>query len=231
MIRYTSTRYVLELEQVKVSAQPWRANSSALPVTSVPRTSFFSVPAILGRHSFVDWIGTALSFGTGRSDGVLFRKAFEAVADEDWERLGEVAELAVAFRPTSEIATEQTGQGDAFLTTTRAIWPAPALDHLTPAVAHSVAVAAACSAHGITLEDSLLAYLHTFAANLVSAGVRLIPLGQTEGQAALQALEPVVMAARETALATSLDDLGTATPVMDWASMAHETQYTRLFRS
>ena len=77
----------------------------------------------------------------------------------------------------------------------------------------------------------LAAYLHAFAGNLVSAGVRLVPLGQTDGQLALAALEPAVAAAMAAALATPLDDVTSAAPLIDWCSMRHETQYTRLYRT
>ena len=64
------------------------------------------------------------------------------------------------------------------------------------------------------------------------AAVRSVPLGQSDGQIALAALEPAVRQATEAALAvTSLDEVGTATPLLDWCSLRHETQYTRLFRS
>ena len=78
---------------------------------------------------------------------------------------------------------------------------------------------------------ALHAYLHAVTANLISAGVRLIPLGQTDGQRVLAALEPVVAATAQRALATTLDDVGSAAFRADIASMQHETQYTRLFRS
>jgi urease accessory protein len=66
---------------------------------------------------------------------------------------------------------------------------------------------------------------------MVSAGVRLIPLGQTDGQRTLAALMPTITDAAERADVTPLDDLGSATFRADIASMRHETQYTRLFRS
>ena len=72
---------------------------------------------------------------------------------------------------------------------------------------------------------------HALAANLVSAGVRLVPLGQTAGQRVLAALEPVVAATAERALARALDEVGGASFRADLAGMHHETQYTRLFRS
>ncbi len=186
---------------------------------------------VADRGSLAAWIETALLLGSGQSDGVFFRETFHAVADANWDRLAEMAELACAFRASAEMAIESLGQGEAFLATTRAVWAAPALDRLKPPIAYPVAVAAACAAHEIPLTSGLFAYLHGFAANLVSAGVRLIPLGQTDGQAAMRGLENAICCARDKALATPLDDLGTATPIIDWASMRHETQYTRLFRS
>jgi urease accessory protein len=76
-----------------------------------------------------------------------------------------------------------------------------------------------------------LGYLQAFAANLASAGLRLGVIGQTDGQRILAALEPVVAAAVDAALTRDPDDFGGATFAADLASMAHETQYSRLFRS
>jgi urease accessory protein len=92
-------------------------------------------------------------------------------------------------------------------------------------------VAVAAVGHGIAAEPALNAYLHAVTANMISAGVRLIPLGQTDGQRLLAALEPVVAATAARAAATPLDQVGGAAFRADLASMCHETQYTRLFRS
>ncbi len=181
--------------------------------------------------SLVHWIETVLMFGTGRVDGVLFREAWQAAAREDWNTLDELAELGAAFQPTAEIALEARSQGDAFLTATRKAWPAPALERLENGAVYAVAVGLACAAHRIALADGLGAYFHAFAANLVSAGVRLIPLGQSDGQAALAALEPAVAKAENQALSAPLEDIGSMAPLLDIESMKHETQYSRLFRS
>jgi urease accessory protein len=99
------------------------------------------------------------------------------------------------------------------------------------AVALPVAVGVACAGHDIPCEPALGAFLHALTANWISAGVRLIPLGQTDGQRILAALEGVVAATAQRALATPLDEVGSATFRADLATMRHETQYTRLFRS
>jgi urease accessory protein len=84
---------------------------------------------------------------------------------------------------------------------------------------------------GIPMSLALPAFLQSYIANLVIAGVRLIPLGQTDGQLAIAALEQAVLVASAQARNATMDDLGSAAFMVDLSSMAHETQYTRLFRS
>jgi urease accessory protein len=81
------------------------------------------------------------------------------------------------------------------------------------------------------LAPALSAYLHTVTANLISAALRLIPFGQTDGQRVLADLESVVGSTAQAAIATPLDEVGGAAFRADIARMRHETQYTRLFRS
>jgi urease accessory protein len=178
------------------------------------------------------WIAVILSGGGGFCDAVFFVHAHHAIEQDDDKALAAVAELALAFAPSKERHLETTAQGGAFLTATRAAWPCAALNRLgTGACTYPVAVGAASAGHGISLAPALAAYLHALAANLISAGVRLIPLGQTDGQRVLAALEPIVAATAERALVTPLDEVGSAAFRADLASLRHETQYTRLFRS
>jgi urease accessory protein len=181
------------------------------------------------------WLAVVIGQGGAFCDAVFLVHAHHAAAAADDKALREVAELAAAFAPSKERHLETTAQGRAFIEATRAAWPCAAIDRLLAAwdgpIAYPVAVGVAAAGHGIALEAALHAYLHALAANLISAGVRLIPLGQTEGQRLLAALEPVVATAAQRALATKLDDVGGAALRADIASMKHETQYTRLFRS
>ena len=181
------------------------------------------------------WLAVMLGEGGGFCDAVLFAQAHRAAAGADDKALRDVAELAAAFAPTKERHLETTAQGNAFVEATRAAWPCAALDRLKAVwdgpVAYPVAVAVACAGHGVALQPALAAYLQALAANWVSAGVRLVPLGQTDGQRVLAALEPIVAATAGRALVTKLDDLGSAVFRADLASARHETQYTRLFRS
>jgi len=186
-------------------------------------------------ESLKRWLTVMITEGGGFCDAVLFTHAHQAIAAGDDKALRVVAELAGAFAPSRERHLETAAQGRAFVEATRAAWPCAALDRLAAAwdgpVAYPVAVGVAAAGHGVALEPALGGFLHALTANLISAGVRLIPLGQTDGQRLLAAFEPIVAATAARALATSLDRIGGAAFRADLASMHHETQYTRLFRS
>jgi urease accessory protein len=181
------------------------------------------------------WLAVVIGEGGGFCDAVFFVHAHSAVAAGDDDALRDVAELASAFAPSKERHLETTAQGAAFIEATRSAWGCDALDRLAAAwdgpYAYPVAVGVTAAGHGIAVEPALHAFLHAVTANLISAGVRLVPLGQSDGQRVLAALEPVVHATAARALETSLDDVGSAALRADMASQLHETQYTRLFRS
>jgi urease accessory protein len=190
---------------------------------------------IVDAASLQRWLGVVIREGGGFCDAALFANAHRAVANKDEALLRETAELAAALSPSKERHLETTSQGRAFIEAVRAAWPCPALDRLAALwdgpIAYPVAVALTAAGHDVPLSPALHAYSHASAANLISAGVRLIPLGQTDGQRVLAALEPAIAAAAERAIRTPLDEIGGAALRADLASMRHETQYTRLFRS
>jgi urease accessory protein len=181
-----------------------------------------------------DWVGWIVRHGALFADAVLLAHALRAAEAGDDAALDEVAELAAAMRGTAEMALESRQQGASFLSTAQAVWPHPRVGAFVsrcaaqPALPVAVALLAAGS---VPRTAALGAYLHAAMANLVSAGVRLIPLGQTDGQRCIAALAGAVEDTVARALATPLDELATAAPMVDWTSMRHETQYTRLFRS
>ena len=190
--------------------------------------------SVADRDALIDYVATVIGQGGGWVDAVLFAQIHAAADDPD--TLARQVELAAAFRGSAETAREAWQQGEAFLRTTRAAWPHPALDRMAETfagrpVAHAAVLAVACAAHGIPVRAGLAACLHGIAANLVSAGVRLIPLGQTDGQMAIALLASQVEAVCDRALRTPLDALGTSAPIVEVCSLRHETQYTRLFRS
>jgi urease accessory protein len=185
--------------------------------------------------TLADWLSLMMSDGAGYCDAILFVQTHRTVRDGDAAALRAVAELAAAFSPTKERHLETTAQGRAFRDAIRGAWPCDAIGMLDAAwdgpLAYPVAVGATCAGHGIAVAVALPAFLHAVAANWISAGVRLVPLGQTDGQRVLGAMEDVIMKTTQRSLAASLDDIGGAALRADMASMRHETQYTRLFRS
>ena len=186
------------------------------------------------------WLSAMLTDGAGFGDGVFLAHAHRAAEAGDYAALHEVAELAAAFVPSRERQLETSTQGRAFLATARAAWSSPELEQLLShrqdefgqgTLVYPVAVGLVAAAHGIALQPTLHAFLHAVVSNWISAGSRLIPLGQTDSQRVLAALESVVAATAERAIRAALDELGSATFRADLASLRHETQYTRLFRS
>ena len=123
----------------------------------------------------------------------------------------------------------------AFVDIARSAWSCNGLDPMIAACAgaivYPIAVGLVSAAHAIPLAPTMHAFLHALSSSWISAGARLIPLGQTDSQRVLALLEPVVVATAKRALDATLDDLGSACFRADLASQRHETQYTRLFRS
>jgi urease accessory protein len=181
------------------------------------------------------WLAAMLTDGAGICDGIFLAHTYRAALSGDDALLADIAELASAFVPSRERQLETTAQGRAFIKIARAAWHNALLDRLVScckaAIVYPVAVGLVSAAHALPLAPTLHAFLHAVTSNWISAGARLVPLGQTDSQRLLAQLEPVVGSTAKRALAASLDDLGSATFRADLASMRHETQYTRLFRS
>jgi urease accessory protein len=192
---------------------------------------------VFDRATLIVWVEGILRYGAGRLDGMCLLAAHRAVAIHDHSRLLEVAELAAAMRGSAELALESTAQGAAFLKAVGSGWPdlidAPALRCLAGAgpLTYPVAVGATAALAGIPETSVLQAYLTAFCGNLVSAALRLAPIGQSDGIAALAALEPTIATLAEQLRRAPFETLGTTALMVDWCSMKHETQETRLFRS
>ncbi|MGH6883872.1 MAG: urease accessory protein UreF [Hypericibacter sp.] len=181
--------------------------------------------AVSDADGLAAWIAGLVEHGSGWTDAVLFKAAFDAAGDS--LALAEVVELAAALAPSSERQRESLGQGEAFLIAARAWGPQP----LAGPVPYCTAVGAVCGAAGIALESALGAWLHAFAANLISVAVRAIPIGQTAGVSVAADLEPIILATAARAARSTLDDLGSAAILSDIAAMRHETLGVRLFIS
>lgn len=188
--------------------------------------------------SLAGWVEDILRFGAGRNDAILLDVAHAAERAGDGDRLGEILAWGEALRGTAEMALESAAQGRAFHDAVRAAWPHPRLDALAALAAsrgrtlcYPVVAGVALALAGVAADVGRRAYLHAFAASLVSAAVRLIPLGQSDGLRAVAALEGTVAEVADETADLDLADLGGAAWMADVCSARHETQYTRLFRS
>ena len=198
------------------------------------------------RQSLETWLEDILRFGAGRNDTILLSEAMRAANAGDEAGFCEALNLGLALLSSKERHLESTAQGNAFISAVSAAWPPasrnPAATLFTRLVdckeqdasrewPYCMAVGLTAAAWSINKEAAAVGFLHAFTANIVSAGIRIIPIGQTEGQHILVSMEPIIYQVAEEALASSLDDLGTSTFLADIASMTHETKYTRLFRT
>lgn len=191
--------------------------------------------AVSDAESLKHWLGDILLLGSGRNDAILFAHAHGAALYGNLPALCEVADHANALATSAERRLETNAQGKAFSEITCKTWGSASLSrlvsHYSNAISYPVAVGAAAADHAIALGPALEAYLHAFAANLVSAGVRLIPLGHTDGQRVLMQLESAVVETVALGLARNLSQFSNVAILAEMAAMKHETQYTRLFRS
>lgn len=178
-----------------------------------------------------DWIGGLLRFGTGRSDAILLSEASRLAAADDKAGLAELSQFALALIPTSELRLEATAQGAAFLKTVAAAWPDVRVLSLPPAPPLAIAYGTVTAASGIALDLAGPLFLQAFVHNVVSAAVRAVPLGQTDGQRVIAGLEELVERVWEESRGCGVEDIGTASLMAEWSSLQHEAMDGRLFRS
>jgi urease accessory protein len=169
------------------------------------------------------WLSDLLHHGSGRNDCILLRAAYHS---GDATTLAHVNATALAFAASAERRMETELQGDAFCQTTAAIWGGE-----LSGLAYPVAVGAAAAQLNLDLTLTAGLYLQAFTSNLVSAAVRLVPLGQTAGQAVLAALTPDCTTIAMDTQRSTLDDLQGSVFLSDIAAMTHETLQPRIFRS
>jgi urease accessory protein len=173
--------------------------------------------------SLCHWLEDVVARGSVRFDTILLRHAFRNASDPSVVQ--DIAALALASTPSRERRDEALNQGRAFCL---AVAPWTAIPDDLP---YAVGIGVASAREHIPEDDAAVAFIQAFVANLISAAVRLVPLGQTAGLRVLAALEPVVIATAEETKTATLDDIGGCAFRSDLAAMRHETQYTRLFRS
>ena len=166
------------------------------------------------------WLATILRHGTGMSDALFLAAAYRATDPIP------IDATARAFSASAERLKETVLQGEAFARATADIWQTK-----LPSLTYPVAVGFAARLHELPLDLALKMYLQAFLSNLATAGMRLIPLGQTDGQRAIMSLTPLCIEITNAALDGRLENLSSTAFMSDIASMKHETQYSRIFRT
>ncbi len=217
----------------------WLSPSFPVGAFSYSHGIEYAVEAGLVRdeQSLRGWIEAGLNQEFGPVTGAMLRNAHEATTTRDRKGLADALEEARAFVPTTEFELEHRAQGQAFILCLQAAWSETRDSTWLNAilngdwVPYPCAVGIAAAAASVPLEAALNAFFHGVVSNLVSAGIRLIPLGQTSGQRILAHLQAAVLTAANDVLKRDPADIGAAAPLVEWTSTAHETQYTRLFRS
>jgi urease accessory protein len=166
------------------------------------------------------WLEDCLTEGSAHSDAIWLRLAHDAVDPR------EVDAIARTYAVSRERLREAERQGAAFTVTVNAVWDFELPDMLMP-----VAVGAASARAGLDQDATLGLYLHTFVANLVSAAMRLAPIGQTSGQAIILHLHGLCVEIVERSRGKTEEDIFSNAFLSDIAAMRHETLQPRLFQS
>lgn len=214
----------MRIEETSVTLAQWFSPSFPVGAFAYSHGLEWAIQtrAVCSATTLQAWLTDVLEYGAGWSDLVLLTAAYRAHACD----LDYIDATARAFCASSERLMETDLQGAAFVKTTQSVW-----GYELPALTYPVAVGRAAQLAGFPLSLVLPMFLHGVVSNLVSAAVRLVPLGQTDGQQTLTALAPLVHTLSDRAQGSSLDDLTSCAFLSDIAAMQHETQSTRIFRS
>ena len=185
-----------------------------------------------------EFIASLLRHGVATLDGVYLREAYLAKQVDDLPRVMALDAAYDAARPVKSLRDASRSVGRQFLRTARGFIDDPFLDELEEEArlertSGHYPVALGCVAESLRLacEEGLESLCYGAVSGLVSAAVRLVPLGQTEGQRVISNLEGAVREAVETAMALSLEDAHSWGPGHEIRAMTHRRLHTRLFVS
>ena len=185
---------------------------------------------VSSQRQFEEWLTGQLSFSLATLEIPLLARMLDAVEQSDDDTLVEQAKTLLAWRETKELRLEEKQRGAALARLLPELGVPLSEDRLAACQLTQLAGMALAAAEWNIPRDKLFAgYLWSWLENAVMAGVKLIPLGQTQGQQTLQRMAPALEE-----VINGLDvemEPGSVTPALAIASSRHETQYTRLFRS
>ncbi|KJY81914.1 urease accessory protein UreF [Vibrio galatheae] len=187
---------------------------------------------VTNRVSMQEWLENALMNSVATLELPILERYDQALQLEDTAQLKALSELLYSSRETKELRAEEKQRGQALYTLLKQLEINHDCFDWTDVQPNQLLGLCVAAKHwGIDIERLKQGYLWSWAENLIMAGVKLVPLGQTDGQRALIQLSELFPAAL--VRASTIEDwmIGSFTPSISIASSLHETQYTRLFRS
>ena len=175
---------------------------------------------VSNREELQKWISDLLEYGSLKNDAILINLVLQGSDPK------EINELAMALCPANERLSETKLQGGAFCKIMGDVWSLE-IDNLT------LPIALALAAKNESIDQNLVvpAYLHSFCSNLISVAMRLIPIGQTDGQKTLRELSPLISDSVRAVAKSDKDDLGSACFLSDVSAMQHEYLQPRVFKT
>jgi urease accessory protein len=211
--------------------------SSSLPVGAYSYSegleSLCQAGTIMNAQTLAHWLQMELKYGSIRIETAVMIRSYQATQAQNLEKLEFWNHWYSAIRETEELRQQSWQMGRSLLQLVQELTgPSPGLNLLLQTPCNfPVAFGLAAASWGIESDSATLGYLHSWLANLVSAGVKLIPLGQTAGQLLIVSLQPSIVAASHQISELPDQDLESCGWGLQLASMRHETLYSRLFRS
>ena len=186
-------------------------------------------------QTLLGWIRDLLFFGTGYNDSIIINSIYDSVANDNCVEFDYISQIANAIKPTKEIALESYQQGVSFKNILMDVYSNSNLtfylNRLDDCITYPGVVGVAGGIFEVEKKLLIHSYLHAFTSNILSAALRIMPIGQTEIQKIIFQMKGNVEEMTNKSLGLSLSDLGSSVFISDWASSKHQNQYTRLFRS
>ncbi|NJM56962.1 MAG: urease accessory protein UreF [Synechococcales cyanobacterium RU_4_20] len=183
------------------------------------------------------WLTQELQVGAIRVEAAIMLRSYQATQSQTWEQLLAWNRWLSASRDSEELRQQSWQMGRSLLRLIQKLNPPPTLPAAILQTLRdqncNFAIAFGLTAHHwqIPPDLALIGYLQSWATNLIAAAIKLIPLGQTVGQQLLFDLQPALEAAMRMILSLEDDQLEVCGWGLAIASMQHEIQYSRLFRS
>ena len=183
---------------------------------------------VFSSYQLLNWLKDLLTYGSLQSDSILLAETWKLKKKKQCNKILELNQFAVSLNQSHEKYIENYEQGRAFIKVAQDAWGHNFINkHLIFPIAY------ACSAaqENISLDDSLQSFIHSNLGNLLAAGIKLIPLGQTDGQKIQVELNKHIDKEYRCIKKRNLNSIGSCAWANDIISMRHENQYTRIFRT